>query len=83
MPWLPDFVAAAEVVRQENRAAGQADPVTLYLTALERGDLRALERVWPGEVVVHGPRVGEVCGHRHLRRFVAHVETTMCLTSAM
>jgi len=70
MPWFPDFVAAAELVRRDNRAAGQADPVTLYFSALERGDLRAVERVWPGEVVVHDPRAGEVRGHRHLRRFV-------------
>jgi len=70
MPWCPDFVAAAELVRRDDRAAGQADPVTLYFSALERGDLRALEKVWPGEVVVHDPRAGEVRGHRHLRRFV-------------
>jgi limonene-1,2-epoxide hydrolase len=70
MPWFPDFVAAAELVRRENRAAGQADPVTLYFAALERGDLRALETVWPGQVVVHDPRVGEVRGHGHLRRFL-------------
>jgi len=70
MPWFPDFVAAAELVRRQDRAAGQADPVTLYFSALEQGDLRALETVWPGEVVVHDPRVGEVRGHRHLRRFV-------------
>jgi hypothetical protein len=37
---------------------------------LERGDLRNLESVWPGAVVVHDPSVGEVRGHRHLRRFV-------------
>jgi limonene-1,2-epoxide hydrolase len=70
MPWFPDFVAAAELVRRHDRAAGQADPVTLYFSALERGDLRALETVWPGEVVVNDPRVGEVRGHRHLRRFL-------------
>src|SRR5262245_25670486 len=70
MPWFPDFVSAAELVRRQNRAEGQADPVTLYFSALERGDLRALETVWPGEVVVYDPRAGEVRGHRHLRKFV-------------
>ena len=28
----------------------------------------ALETVWPGEVVVHDPRAGEVRGHQQLRR---------------
>ena len=32
MPWFPDFVAAAELVRRDD-AAGQADPVTLYFSA--------------------------------------------------
>jgi limonene-1,2-epoxide hydrolase len=48
----------------------RADPVGQYLAALNDGDSRALETVWPGEVVVHDPRVGEVRGHRQLRRFV-------------
>ncbi len=71
MPWFPDFINAVELVRQQTRAAGQADPVTQYFTALNKGDTRALEDVWPGEVVVYDPRAGEVRGHRQLRRFVS------------
>lgn len=70
MPWFPDFVSAVELARRETRAAGRADPVGQYLTALSDGDARALEVVWPGEVVVHDPRAGEVRGHEQLRRFV-------------
>jgi ketosteroid isomerase-like protein len=70
MPWFPDFVAAAELARRQTRTAAQADPVTQYLTALTNGDTHALEAVWPGEVVVHDPRAGEVRGHAQLRRFV-------------
>lgn len=72
MPWFPDFVGAVELARRETRAAGQADPVAKYLAALDRGDPRALEDVWPGEVVVYDPRAGEVRGHRKLRSFVRH-----------
>ena len=53
------------------RAAGQADPVAQYFTALNEGDTHLLEDVWPGEVVVYDPRAGEVRGHRQLRRFVS------------
>jgi SnoaL-like domain len=67
---VPDYVSAVELVRRQTRAAGQADPVAQYVTALNAGDSRALETVWPGEVVVHDPRVGEVRGHRKLRQFV-------------
>jgi hypothetical protein len=70
MPWFPDFIAAAELARREVRAAGQADPVAQYLTALDTGDAHGLETVWPGHVVVHDPRAGEVRGHRQLRQFV-------------
>ena len=70
MPWFPDFISAAELARQERRDAGQADPVAQYLTALSNGDTHALENVWPGEVVVYDPRVGEVRGHKELHRFV-------------
>jgi hypothetical protein len=70
MPWFPDFIGAAELVRVQTRAAGQADPVGRYLVALNRGDTRALEDVWPGRVIVHDPRSGEVSGHRRLREFV-------------
>ncbi len=70
MPWFPDFIAAAELARRSSRTAAQADPVTQYLKALSAGDTHPLETVWPGEVVVYDPRVGEVRGHRQLRRFV-------------
>jgi ketosteroid isomerase-like protein len=72
MPWFPDFVAAAQLARLGERAAGQADPVAQYFAALENGDVRALEGVWPGEIVIFDPRAGEVRGHRDLRRFVRH-----------
>jgi len=71
MPWFPDFASAVELARQQTRAAGRADPVGQYFTALNNGDTRALETVWPGEVVVHDPRAGEVRGHRQLRHFVS------------
>lgn len=70
MPWFPDFVGAVELARRQTRAAGQADPVGQYFAALNQGDAHVLETVWPGEVVVHDPRAGEVRGHRQLRRFV-------------
>jgi SnoaL-like protein len=87
MPWFPDFVSAAELARAQTRSDGQADPVGLYLAALTGGDARELEAVWPGDVVVHDPRAGEVRGHRRLKDFVrrnqawlaarhARVETT-------
>ena len=72
MPWFPDFVSAVELARQQTRAAGQADPVAQYLTALNKGDTHLLEDAWPGEVVVYDPRAGEIRGHRELRRFVSH-----------
>src|SRR5271166_4025856 len=70
MPWFPDFANAVELALRQTRAAGQADPVAQYFTALNTGDTRALETVWPGEVVIYDPRAGEVRGHRQLRRFV-------------
>ena len=70
MPWFPDFVGAAELVRRQTRAAGQADPVGQYVAALNSGDTRALEDVWPGAVVVYDPHGGEIRGHRQLRQFV-------------
>jgi ketosteroid isomerase-like protein len=70
MPWFPDFANAAALARSQLRAAGLADPVGQYFTALNRGDARTLETVWPGEVVVYDPLTGEVRGHRHLLRFV-------------
>ena len=71
MPWFPDFASAVELARRQKRASGQADPVGQYFTALNNGDTRALETVWPGEVVIYDPRAGEVRGHRHLRQFVS------------
>ena len=70
MPWLPEFVSAVELARRQTRTAGQADPVGQYFTALNQGDTRALETVWPGEVVIYDPRAGEVRGHAQLRHFV-------------
>jgi hypothetical protein len=70
MPWFPDFVNAVELARRQTRAAGLADPVALYFIALEEGDTHALETVWPGEVVIHDPRAGEIRGHKELRQFV-------------
>ena len=70
MPWFPDFVAAVELARQEDRTAGQSDVLAQYLSALDKGDLSALEATWPAEVVVYDPRAGEVRGHDQLRRFV-------------
>jgi ketosteroid isomerase-like protein len=75
MPWFPDFVSAVELARQQTRAASQADPVAQYFKALDTGDARALETVWPGEVVIYDPRAGEVRGHRHLRQFVSRNES--------
>ena len=70
MPWFPDFASAVELARRQTRAAGQADPVAQYFTALNEGDTHALETVWPGEVVIYDPRAGEIRGHKQLRRFV-------------
>ena len=77
MPWFPDFASAVELARRQTRAAGQADPVGQYFTALNTGDTHALEDVWPGEVVIHDPRAGEVRGHRQLRRFVRQNQSWM------
>jgi ketosteroid isomerase-like protein len=89
MPWFPEFVSAVELARLQDRAAGQADPVGQYFTALNEGDAHVLETVWPGEVVIYDPRAGEVRGHKQVRRFVsrnlswlaglhAHAETVAC-----
>jgi limonene-1,2-epoxide hydrolase len=77
MPWLPDFVSAVELARRQTRAAGQADPVGQYVKALNAGDADALETVWPGEVVVHDPRVGTVRGHKDLREFVRQSQSLL------
>jgi ketosteroid isomerase-like protein len=70
MPWFPDFAIGVELVRRETEAAGKADPVMQYFNALDKGDAGELERVWPGSVVIHDPRAGEIRGHRQLRQFV-------------
>jgi ketosteroid isomerase-like protein len=75
MPWFPDFANAAELARRATRSAGRADPVTQYLAALHDGDVHGLETVWPGTVVVHDPRAGQVRGHRQLRRYIARNKT--------
>ncbi|MGW4489535.1 nuclear transport factor 2 family protein [Amycolatopsis sp. NPDC004368] len=70
MPWFPDFVNAAELARNQERAQGHADPVGQFFAALTQGDTRPLETVWPGEVVVFDPRAGEIRGRKELRQFV-------------
>ena len=71
MPWFPEFTSAVVLARRQTRAAGQADPVGQYFTALNQGDTHVLETVWPGEVVIYDPRAGEIRGHKQLRRFVS------------
>src|SRR5580704_8608214 len=71
MPWFPDFSSAVELARRQTQAAGRADPVAEYFTALNQGDTHVLETVWPGEVVVYDPRAGEIRGHKRLREFVS------------
>jgi ketosteroid isomerase-like protein len=75
MPWFPDFAGAIELARRQTRAAGQADPVAQYLTALSERDTAALEDAWPAQVVIYDPRAGEVRGHRNVRRFVRQNES--------
>jgi ketosteroid isomerase-like protein len=70
MPWFPDFAIGVELARVQTREAGHADPVMQYFAALNRGESSELEKVWPGDVVIHDPRAGEIRGHRQLRRFV-------------
>jgi hypothetical protein len=70
MPWFPDFASAVELARSQVRAAGKADPVAQFFSALNSGDEHGLRDAWPGEVVVYDPHAGEVRGHRQLRRFV-------------
>lgn len=70
MPWFPDFVSAVELARRQARADGHADPVGQYFAALDSGDASDLEDLWPGEVVVHDPRAGEIRGHQALQKFV-------------
>ena len=41
MPWFPEFASAVELARLQTRAAGQADPVGQYFTALNEGDAHA------------------------------------------
>jgi ketosteroid isomerase-like protein len=72
MPWFPEFTSAVVQARLQTRAAGHADPVGQYFAALNKGDARELETIWPGQVVIYDPRAGEVRGHRQVRRFVSH-----------
>src|SRR4051812_19964115 len=71
MPWFPEFSSAVELARRQTRAEGRVDPVAQYFAALNNGNTRDLETVWPGEVVVYDPRTGEIRGHKQLRRFVS------------
>ena len=71
MPWFPDFVGAVELARRDTQVSGRGDPVAQYLRAIEQGNSHLLETVWPGHVVVHDPLVGQVHGHKELRRFVS------------
>jgi ketosteroid isomerase-like protein len=92
MPWFPEFSSAVELARVQTREADQADPVRQYFAALNDGDSRELEDVWPGEVVIYDPRAGKIRGHKQLRKFVGsnrswmaehHVRTeTLAATSA-
>ena len=75
MPWFPEFFSAVELARRQNRAAGLADPVGQYFTALKNGDTHVLETAWPGEVTVYDPKAGQIHGHRRLRRFVQQNQT--------
>jgi ketosteroid isomerase-like protein len=77
MPWFPEFTNAVELARLQTRAAGQADPAGQYLRALSNGDARALEDVWPGEVVIYDPRAGEIRGHKQLKQFIRHNQSWM------
>ncbi len=82
MPWFPDFISAAELARRQTRAAGQADPVAQYITALNNGDIHVLEKVWPGEMVVYDPRAGQIRGHKQLRRFVSQNQSWLAARHA-
>ncbi len=73
------------------RADASADPVALFVRALNDRDIHDLDLAWPGSVVVHDPREGEVRGHRRLSGFVErsgawlrehHATTTVVATTA-
>jgi len=70
MPWFPEFASAAELARQQTRAAGRADPVRQYLAALNQADPGDLETTWPGDLVIDDPHAGQVRGRRPVRQFV-------------
>jgi hypothetical protein len=70
MPWFPDFVAATELSRRDSRTVGRTDPVTQYLHAIEEGESKTLQSIWPGEIVIEDPRAGTISDRRELRRFV-------------
>ena len=82
MPWFPEYASAAEMVRRQTRTEGRTDPVRQYFTALNRGDSRALEDVWPGRVVVYDPHAGEVRGHRQLRQYVRQSQASLAARRA-
>ena len=70
MPWFPDFAAATELARRDSRTEGRTDPVTQYLHAIEEGESKTLQSIWPGEIVIEDPRAGTIKDRRELRRFV-------------
>jgi hypothetical protein len=70
MPWFPDFAAATELARRDSRTEGRADPVTQYLHAIEEGESRTLQSIWPGEIVIEDPRAGTIKDRKALQRFV-------------
>jgi hypothetical protein len=98
MPWFPDFANAIELARREARAAGQADPVAQYLSALNGGHIHGPETVWPGQVVVHDPAlarsavtgscggstlpIGGVVGPADVAALAVHIMTITALTGA-
>jgi limonene-1,2-epoxide hydrolase len=82
MPWFPDFISAAELARKQTRAAGSADPVGHYLAALTTGDAKTLETVWPGELIVHDPRAGQVQGHKQLQQFMRRNQSWLAARKA-
>ena len=59
------------MARRDTQDSGRDDPVAQYLQAIEQGDAHRLRTVWPGQVVVNDPLVGEVRGHKELRHFVS------------
>ena len=77
MPWLPEFSNAVELARAQTRADGSGRSCRTVLHSTEQWRHAALEDVWPGEVVIHDPRAGEVRGNKQLRQFVSQNRSWM------